>query len=285
MPLVSVIIPTFNRAVMLRRAVESVLNQTERDFELIIVDDGSTDGTSQYLKYLENVNSVQILRLDRNYGVSKARNAGVNASAGEWIAFLDSDDFWHPDKLQIQLKWCGDNPQYSILQTNEIWIRNGVRVNQPKTYKKTCGDIFNESVERCMITPSSVIMKRSLFELSGGFDAKMRACEDYDLWLRITCKFHVGLEPKDMLIRYGGHDDQLSSSTPTLDKYRIEALKKIILSGGLNPKQTETAVSSLQKRAVIMANGALKRGNQKEYEYYEAVSREVLSQIPKGCAG
>jgi glycosyltransferase involved in cell wall biosynthesis len=269
MPRVSVIIPTFNRSTLLPKTVESVLNQSERDFELIIVDDGSTDDT---FRYLEKLTGVQTLRLDKNYGVSKARNAGVDASSGEWIAFLDSDDCWHPDKLKYQLKWRAGNPQYSILQTNEIWIRKGIRVNPPKTYQKTCGDIFNESVERCTITPSSVIMKRSLFELSGGFDENMRVCEDYDLWLRITCKFHVGLEPKNLITRYGGHGDQLSSITPTLDKYRIEALKKIILSGQLNPKQTETARNSLEKKAMIMANGALKRGNQKDYEYYTATA-------------
>jgi len=274
MPPVSVIIPTFNRCALLHRAVESVLNQTEQDFELVIVDDGSTDDTLQYLQSLVNINNVQILRLDKNYGVSKARNAGVNASNSEWIAFLDSDDFWHPDKLKRQLKWLGDNPQYSIMQTNEIWIRNGVRVNPPKTYKKTCGDIFNESVERCMITPSSVMMKRSLFELSGGFDEKMKACEDYDLWLRITCKFHVGLEPNNLLTRYGGHGGQLSFTVEALDKYRIEALKKIILSGGLNPKQTKTAKNNLYKRAMILANGALKRMNQKEHEYYAAIAAD-----------
>jgi len=268
MPLVSVIIPTFNRFALLHRAVESVLKQSERDFQLVIVDDGSTDNTSQYL---EKLTGVQILRLDKNYGVSKARNAGVGISNGEWIAFLDSDDFWHPDKLKIQLKWLADNPQYDIMQTNEIWIRNGVRVNPPKTHKKICGDIFNQSVERCMITPSSVIMKRSLFDLSGGFDEKMRACEDYDLWLRITCKFHAGLEPKNLLTRYGGHDDQLSSSIEALDKYRVEALKKIILSGELNKVQKKIVKDSLQKRALILANGALKRGNRKEYEYYRSV--------------
>jgi len=116
-------------------------------------------------------------------------------------------------------------------------------------------------------------MKRSLFELTGGFDEDMRACEDYDLWLRITCKHHVGLEPKNLLTRYGGHGDQLSSVTPALDKYRIEALKKIILSGELNQKQIEIAKDSLRKRALIMANGALKRDNQKEYEYYMSVSK------------
>ncbi|MCL2689237.1 MAG: glycosyltransferase family 2 protein [Chitinispirillia bacterium] len=274
MPRVSVIIPAFNRSALLHRAVESVLNQTERDFELVIVDDGSTDDTSQYLQKIKLLNNVQCLRLDKNYGVSKARNAGVSASSGEWIAFLDSDDYWHPDKLRFQFKWLADNPQYSIMQTNEIWIRNGVRVNQPKTYKKICGDIFNESVERCMITPSSVIMRRSLFEQTGGFDEKMRACEDYDLWLRITCKHHAGLEPKNLLTRYGGHDDQLSSITETLDKYRIEALKKIILSNQLNPSQTKTVKNNLHKRAMILANGALKRGNQKEYEYYNAVISE-----------
>ncbi|MDR0305667.1 MAG: glycosyltransferase family 2 protein [Chitinispirillales bacterium] len=274
MPSVSVVIPTFNRCRLLRRAVESVLNQTERDFELIVVDDGSTDGTAGYL---DKLTQARILRFDKNYGVSKARNAGVAVSKGEWVAFLDSDDMWHPDKLRLQLKWCAQNPQYNIAQTNEIWIRNGVRVNPPDNCRKTCGDIFNQSVQRCMITPSSVIMKRALFDLSGGFDEQMRACEDYDMWLRITCRFQVGLEPQNLLTRYGGHDDQLSSSTSCLDKYRIEALAKIIFSGELNKEQAEVAKRSLLKRVDIMANGSMKRGNTKEYEYYAALRREYLN--------
>jgi len=134
--LVSVIIPTFNRAWILEEAVDSVLSQEFQDFELIVVDDGSTDNTWDILNgYQENV----ILVRQENKGVSAARNRGIGLASGELIAFLDSDDLWLPKKLSAQVEFFNSNPDALICQTEEIWIRNGVRVNPKKKHKKPSG--------------------------------------------------------------------------------------------------------------------------------------------------
>lgn len=264
----SVIIPTYNRGHTLARAIESVLAQTVRDYEIIVVDDGSTDDTAELLEEYR----VKILRFEQNGGVAKARNRGVSAANGEWIAFLDSDDWWEPNKLQLQMEYCKQNQECEILQTDEIWIRHGKRVNPPQTHLKKEGYIFQESIERCMITPSSVIMKRSLWDRTGGFDESFPACEDYDLWLRVTCRNIVGLVGKHLLTRFAGHSDQLSSTIACLDRFRIDSLLKLLASGLLKENQSQAVRKNIRKRASIMAQGSLKRGKREEYEYYISLS-------------
>jgi glycosyltransferase involved in cell wall biosynthesis len=270
-PAVSVIIPTYNRAHLIDRAVRSVLNQTFDDYELLVVDDGSTDGTEN-LRVFKNPH-LRYLRLPEKRGVSAARNAGVKATSAPLLAFLDSDDEWLPHKLEKQVRWMADHPKYRIVQTLEIWLRRGKRVNPPKTHEKFQGDLFSTSIERCMITPSSVVLTRSLFEETGGFNESLHACEDYDLWLKITCRYPVGLVDEYLLTRYGGHDDQLSSSVPVLDRFRITGLIDLLESGCLTPEQERLARENLLKRARIVGRGSYKHGNKDDYERYQDIIR------------
>ncbi len=274
MPLVSVIIPVFNRKKLLVRAIESVLKQSFKDFELFVVDDGSDDGT-QDLPILKE-SKITFIRLKENRGVSKARNIGVKKSSGEWIAFLDSDDEWFTKKLEKQIEWCRENPQFEIMQTKEIWIRNGRQVNPPMTHKKYQGDLFASSLERCMITPSSVLLKRSLFEESGGFNENYPVCEDYDLWLRITCQKQIGLLDQYLLKRFGGHSDQLSSSMMGLDRFRIRSMMELLESNLLSDTQIKLLRTVLTKKALIVANGYMKRGNKSLYEKYRLIAETYL---------
>jgi glycosyltransferase involved in cell wall biosynthesis len=254
----------------LERAVSSVLCQTFQDFELIIVDDGSEISLSDSAIAGYDPR-IRIIRLDQNCGVSAARNAGVKVSNGRWLAFLDSDDQWHRQKLQKQLRWLDINREIVIMQTKEIWIRNGVRVNAPKSHEKIEGDIFKQSLDRCMITPSSVIMSRELFDSSGGFNESLRACEDYDLWLRICYRYNVGLLNEFLLTRYGGHDDQLSGTAEHLDRYRVRSILQLLGTTALAPEQHHQAVSTLVKKAQILANGYNKRENRELYEQYQSI--------------
>jgi glycosyltransferase involved in cell wall biosynthesis len=277
MPHVSVIIPTFNRARLLRRAVLSVLNQTYTDLEIIVVDDASEDATEKldiFASDLPPKVSIRLARLDVHAGVSKARNTGVALSSGTWLAFLDSDDEWRPDKLSLQAAWHEANPLYRISQTQEIWIRRGVRVNAPKAYEKTQGYIFKASLERCMITPSSVMMHRDLFRESGGFNESLQACEDYDLWLRITSGNPVGLVNELLLIRYGGHADQLSLSVMGLDRFRIRSIMDLLNSKKLSREQDLLAQRELMRKADIVAKGYLKRGRTEDYERYKRIAAD-----------
>lgn len=267
--LVSVIIPTYNRAEQVVEAVNSVLQQTYTAFELIVVDDASTDSTISLLrKEFAADTRVELIFLSENKGVSFARNRGIEMAKGEWIAFLDSDDIWHKDKLQQQVAYIKENPQYKIVQTQEIWIREGVRVNAPKTHRKRDGDIFAASLKRCMITPSSVMIHRSLFDKYGTFNETFPACEDYDLWLRISAFEKVGLVDKLLMTRYGGAEDQLSYTVQLQDIYRIKSIKQIIDAEILTGDKRTLAIKTMVKKCKILANGALKRGKSERYFYY-----------------
>lgn len=270
-PSVAVIIPSYNRAALLERAVQSVMSQTFRDFELVVVDDGSTDGTAELPLFKNSDPRLRYLRLPQNKGVSAARNAGVKATSAPWIAFLDSDDEWLPEKLEKQVRWTIEHPDMHIVQTREIWIRRNRRVNPPKTHEKFEGDLFAACLERCMITPSSVLLRRTLFNRTGGFNESFQACEDYDLWLRITCRCPVGLVDEYLLKRYGGHADQLSATIPVLDRFRIQCVIDLLAGNVLTEEQKALALTSLLKRAHIVALGYKKHGKTEEYERYKKI--------------
>jgi len=272
MPQVSVIIPVYNRRILLERAIQSVLNQSFTDFELIIVDDCSEEDLSS-IDILSNDKRINYLQLNYRSGVSCARNTGVKKSTGRWVAFLDSDDEWHSEKLRLQSRWLSENQYFEIVQSKEIWIRNGKRVNPPRTHEKTQGDIFEASLDRCMITPSSVMLSRRLFENSGGFNESLPACEDYDLWLRICCNNRIGLIDRNLLTRYGGHDDQLSGSIGVLDRFRIRSILQLIEHTDITQSQYNLAVAVLVKKASIIAQGYHKRENRELYERYSAITR------------
>jgi glycosyltransferase involved in cell wall biosynthesis len=270
MPFISVIIPFYNRKALLPRALKSVLEQSCTDFEVILVDDCSTEDVSD-LHLLFDDKRIHYIRLPQRSGVSKARNEGVRLAKGEWIAFLDSDDEWLKNKLAIQKRWISTHAEYKIVQTNEIWIRNGTRVNAPRTHEKFEGDLFEASLDRCMITPSSVSLTRKLFDQTGGFNESLPACEDYDLWLRICSNLPVGLINELLLIRYGGHTDQLSSTVTVLDRFRIRSILQLLEHTELLDFRKMQAIVTLKKKATLVANGYLKRGNQELYERYTSI--------------
>ncbi|MDP4978304.1 MAG: glycosyltransferase [Desulfobacterales bacterium] len=269
-PLVSIIIPTYNRAWIVRDAIDSVLGQTYADFELIVVDDGSTDRTPQILDAYGD--RLRVIR-QANQGVSAARNRGIGASSGPLIALLDSDDIWLPGKLSVQVDFFRKNPAALICQTEEIWIRNGLRVNPGKRHRKPSGVIFERSLDLCLVSPSAVMVRRALLEVVGLFDENLPACEDYDLWLRVGCRFPVHLIDKPLTIKRGGHEDQLSRQS-SLDRYRIRSLVKLIEAGGLTLIQRNLAVIALRKKCTVFANGCLKRGRLEEALHYTTLSRK-----------
>jgi len=241
---------------LLKRAIESVIKQTLNPFEIIVVDDGSIDGTQSWLA--DKFPFVRCL-YQNNSGVSRARNNGIKSAQGSWIALLDSDDEWLPDKLEQQVKLIRDIPETLFCHTNEIWIRNGVRVNQMKKHQKYGGDIFEKCLDMCRISPSSSIIKKEIFDIVGLFDESLNICEDYDLWLRITSKFSVSFLDQPLIIKYGGHSDQLSKASGGIEKYRILSLEKILSSVNLSKSQAFHARDMLIKKLNIYVNGLKKR--------------------------
>lgn len=274
-PKVSVIIPTYNRQDCVREAIASVLAQTYQDFELIVVDDGSEDGTQTVVQEFSAIAPCIRYIFQPNQGVAAARNTGVALSVGAFVAFLDSDDLWQPDKLKRQLAFFTAHPEAHICQTEEIWLRRGVRINPHKKHRKAGGDIFARSLDLCLVSPSAVMLRRSLFGRIGGFDPQLPACEDYDLWLRIAALLPVHLIETPLVIKRGGHSDQLSHHYWGMDRFRIAALQKLLDSGVLSPEQRQLTLAVFRKKCTILAQGARKRGKSgEEYERLAAKYEE-----------
>jgi glycosyltransferase involved in cell wall biosynthesis len=277
---VTVIIPTYNRRKMVQEAIHSVLQQKYRDFELIVIDDGSTDGTAEAIRDLPGVRYL----FQSNQGVSAARNRGVREGRGELVAFLDSDDLWLPQKLEVQVAFMRVHPEVQICQTDEIWLRNGVRVNPRNKHRKPSGDIFARSLELCLVSPSAVMMRRDFFARMGGFDEALPPCEDYDLWLRVAAEEPVPLIQKPLITKRGGHPDQLSRCFWGMDRFRVAALGKLLASGSLTAEKQSLAVRALAKKCTILAQGARKRGKREEAErYLTLVDLYVNAFSKEGC--
>ncbi len=268
---VSVVIPTFNRVCLLERALASVLTQSLPVDEIIIVDDGSTDNTVSTLKSLHP--EVNLIQQD-NQGVSAARNTGISAARHDWIALLDSDDVWHENKLERQINALKNAPEYLICHSDEIWVRNGVRVNQMNKHKKAGGHIFQHCLPLCAISPSAALIHRSLFEAIGLFDETLPACEDYDLWLRICSRYPVLYIDETLITKYGGHDDQLSRQYWGMDRFRIQALNKIISENKLNDSDREAATKMMLIKINIYLAGATKHGNTEHVENFKQLLNE-----------
>jgi glycosyltransferase involved in cell wall biosynthesis len=268
MPRISVIIPTYNRKAFVLEAVDSVLAQTYGDYELIVVDDGSVDGTAEALRHYGGQ-----LRYfyQANQGVSMARNRGLALANGEFITFLDSDDLWLPEKLQTQVAFMDEHPEARICYTDEIWIRRGVRVNPKKKHAKYSGWIYPHCLPLCIISPSSALVRRGLFERVGTFDAHLYVCEDYDLWLRVAARFPVFFIPQGLIIKRGGHPGQLSCQEWGNDRYRVRALVKILDAGILSSHLRNLTIQELHGKLCVLISGYLKRGKEEEARDFQVL--------------
>ena len=262
--LVSVILPTFNRGYCLKECIASVLNQSA--CELIVVNDGSTDETD---KILEDFANIKVIHLPKNHGVSYARNRGIEEAKGSLICFLDSDDLWQKGKLEAQLKWMQKDSECQAIYTDEIWIRNGVRVNPMFKHRKYSGDIFKQCLPLCIVSPSSVMLRRSLLNEVGGFDESMPVCEDYDLWLRIAVRYPFKFLNEKLIVKRGGHKDQLSRKYWGMDRWRVYALDKLLRCNDLNPEKREWVKETLVEKSTVLIQGFEKRGKSEQAAFYK----------------
>ena len=274
--LVSIIIPTYNRQSWIKEALESVLCQSYSHYELIVVDDGSCDNTSNFLRSLD---TPARYFFQSNQGPSAARNKGLDLSRGEWIAFLDSDDLWKPEKLKKQMEVLQKEPRFKVCYTDEIWIRNGQFVNPRKRHAKVSGWIYPHCLPLCIISPSSVIIHRSVFEEVGRFDTKLPVAEDYDLWLRISSHYEIKLLSQKLVVKRGGHLDQLSKRYWGIDRFRIRALEKMATQSHLPISWRITTLKELAKKASVVAQGSKKRKKWQDYHFYQIKARRAHQQV------
>jgi glycosyltransferase involved in cell wall biosynthesis len=267
---VSVIIPTYNRSRTLKKAVESVLNQTHANLELIIVDDGSADDTPAIIDWYKKRNQRKIILVQqKNRGPAAARNRGLAAAGHDLIAFLDSDDWLHRDKIGLQVAAMQKEPDYLVSHTQEIWYRNGRLLNQKLRHRKESGYIFGRCLDLCAVGMSTVMVRRQLVEQVGLFDEQLPCCEDYDYWLRVSVKQPFLLIDRPLTSKDGGRTDQVSFIHRTgMDKYRIRAIEKILASGMLDANQYRMAREELVKKCRIYGMGCIKHGRLTEGEEY-----------------
>ncbi len=268
----SVIIPTYNRKEFLRKSLGSVLKQTYKNFEVLVVDDGSSDGTQGL------VNTFQDRRIkymwQENKGPSGAKNTGIKNSQGKWLCFLDSDDWWDKRKLEITLEYIKRNPEYKIFHTEEIWYRKGKLLNQKKVHKKYGGWIFDRCLDICRVSISTACIQKSVFEDIGLFDEELPCCEDYDFWLRCSLKYPLYLIPLPLTLKEGGHPDQVSHKFWGMDRFRIKALSKILEDTNIGSLQRILALRELERKIKIYVGGCIKRGkNQEASEYLKLLRR------------
>jgi len=264
---VSVVLPTYNRYTFLKRALVSVFVQTYKPSEVIVIDDGSTDNTSQIKQDFPAIKYFY----QKNKGVSSARNLGIKKASYEWIAFLDSDDEWHKDKLKEQVAFHKQNPDILMSYTDEKWIRDTKEVKIPKKFKKYSGEVFNKCLSHCIIAPSASLIHKDLFFKIGLFDESLEVCEDYDLWLRIALEHPIGLVDKKLITKYAGHNDQLSFKHWGMDRFRVIALEKL-----LNSTQKDVVQQVLVQKYTLLLKGDIKHDKIDDKLFYETKIKRYL---------
>ncbi len=267
---ISVIIPTYNRAGHLERALESVLAQSRLPAEIIVVDDGSTDDTRAFVADYRRHSEPKIAYLHQaNRGPAAARNRGIEAARGSYLAFLDSDDRWHRQKLALQFRAMQSKPHFLVSHTCERWLRNDEHLNQKKHHIPDHGNIYPQSLRLCCVGMSTAMVRRKLFRRYGMFDETLRCCEDYDLWLRVSPFEPFLLIEKALTVKYGGRTDQVSQQFRVgMDRFRIQALAKLVGDSGIASDKRREAVAELIRRCLIYGNGCRKHGKHAEAAFY-----------------
>lgn len=260
-PFFSVVIPTYNRQETILRSVNSVINQKYSNFELIVVDDGSTDNTKELL---QDLNLIYIYK--DNAGVSSARNLGIRSAKADWVCFLDSDDEWLPNKLEIFHNKINANPSFKFFHSNEIWIRNNVRVNAPKKFDKSNLNLFERSLDTCIISPSTSCINVDLIKTYDGFDESLVCCEDYDLWLKILLDQEVFFIEDYLTKKYGGHNDQLSTSFVAMDYFKIKSLNNILINSKPDIEHKQLMINTFLRKSKRLLSGYIKHKNLKNYD-------------------
>ena len=287
-PTVSVIIPTFNRYGMLIDAISSVSHQTFRNFELIVVDDGSDDKTRNLptvdveAAYPESGTPAppheppdggfRYVRIEHTGMPGAVRNAGAKVARGQYIAFLDSDDVWLPEKLSLQIAQMQKGGALS--HTRELWLRDGRTISQSSQRHKRRGKLLEDSLKKCVIGPSTVMIDRDFYMQSGGFREDIEIAEDYEFWLRLVPYCTVEYIDTALTVKRAGHGDQLTEKYGHIEIFRIHALKKLVDDMYFVGEDQKTARKELSRKCAIYANGARRRGRLEEARKYEDYAKD-----------
>ncbi len=216
---VSVVLPVFNGQAFLRPALESILNQTFRNFELIVIDDGSTDNSLEIMREYGSRDERVVVVEQKNSGIVAALNNGIARSQGEYIARMDADDIALPTRLEEQASYLDSNPLVAVLGTQMLIFKAGVKKQRKSRYPCDPNDVAKAFKKgRNPICHPSVMMRKAVLEQIGGYRSCFNAAQDYDLWLRVINKFSIANLPK-VLLRYRSHDNSITQQKAEEQNY------------------------------------------------------------------
>ncbi len=273
MPTVSVIIHTYNNEKFIVETLESVLNQTYKDYEIIVIDDGSVDSTrNMLLPYMQKIK----YHYKENGGIASAKNAGISLSKAEFIAFLDHDDLWVPDKLKMQMECFNENPQAGLVYAKYTSFRDGKEL-RTKPEKGYSGWIFKELLAKSFIQTSTVIVKREYLNAIGPYDESFSLGDEYDMFLRISKKFQCGFINKG-LTRYRIHDTNASKNGFLFDQDFLGVYKKIYNNfTDLDEIEKKILRKRIARYSIKVAEGLYRQGKLEESKEYQ---REANNYLP-----
>lgn len=255
-PCVSVIIPTYNRAALVEGAVQSVLVQSFEDFEILLIDDGSTDETPSVVLELGKKDSRVRTFQQENAGVSSARNLGIAEARGEWVAFLDSDDAWEPEKLELQLKKLNEKPEAALCFSDAVFVGGSRDKRTLFEVSGFQGDVSLEAFLRANFIPGPTVMiRRSVLDEVGRFDPALRSSEDRDLWLRVLARFPVTFVDL-VLYRYRSHGESLTSDVLESQRAALAVLLKNKNIYSIAPKIYQKKTERCHRRLAILLSEA-----------------------------
>lgn len=272
MPNVSVIIHTYNNEKFIVETIESVLNQTYRDYEIIVVDDGSVDGTHDaLLPYMQQIR----YHYKENGGIASAKNTGIRLSQTEFIAFLDHDDLWAPDKLKLQMECFNENPQVGLVYAKYTSFRDGKEL-RTKPEKGYSGWIFKELLSKSFIQTSTVMVKKECLNAVGPYDESFSLGDEYDMFLRISKKFQCGFIDKG-LTRYRVHDTNASKDDFLFDKENLGVYKKVYNNfTDLNGEEKKILRKRIAGYSMKVAEGLYRLGKLEESKEYQKEAHDYL---------
>lgn len=303
---VSVIVPTFNKKEQVREALQSVLDQKFQDIEILIADDGSTDGTPlalfkelgaqpEAIDVLAKMGNNSIrpfthafqcggITVQYHYGINRglstARNRGIKSARGEYIAFLEPDDFWAPHHLSELISHLKRNREVKVCRVSERLIREGKSRAPKHPANRTTGWLFEASLDSSLMSISTVICHRSCFSICGCFDENMPACEEYDLWIRISSHFPIGfLDCNSVTRRTPRPADSIRAWN--WDRFRVYALEKAFQSGHITPEQRYLVAQSIVLKCERLVEGFKRQKSDERSNFYERKRKRFTHEVRK----
>jgi glycosyltransferase involved in cell wall biosynthesis len=303
---VSVVVPTHNKKEMVTEAIESVLAQSYRDCELIVVDDGSTDGTPLHvfstfgaqpeaIEILSKMNPNAVRPFSHSFahdgipiqyhyianrGLSAARNRGIKFAHGSCVAFLEAEDLWNPAHLETHATFHEENDWARVSHIGECHVRDRSRAGKARKAPPASGWIFQQALETSPICISAAMAHRTCFAECGGFDENLPACEDYDLWLRFAARYPIHFLEGTEIVRRSSRF-QSSNRSWTWDRYRVYALEKSFQSGKLNAEQRLLVAEEIVKKCERLVEGFKRQKSEERANFYERKRKRFALEVRK----